>query len=190
MPAGLEARDNVLAATVRCAGRVGIARLTVEAVANEAGVSRASVYRWFPGGRDQLVDEAITWEVGRFLSRLAEAVADAPDLPTRLEWALLFAHQAIEEHRELQKLLATEPGGLLPHLQGTAPIVVEVITTYLEPLLANEKLRPGVDPEEAAEYVARMILSFMLSQGSWDLTDAAQVRALVRDRLLAGVTVE
>jgi AcrR family transcriptional regulator len=180
-------RSRVLRAVVACAGRVGLSRITVEEVARESGVSRASVYRHFPGGRDQLVDEAITWEVGQFLTRLAAAVEDAPDFATRLEWGLSFAHRAIEEHEVLQKVLETEPGGLLPHLRDTTPLVLAVIRDYLRPYLDCERLRPGVDADEAAEYLARMIMSFMATQGSWRLDDPAEVRDLVRSEFLAGV---
>lgn len=177
----------MLAAVLLCAGRVGLARITVEEVAREAGVGRASVYRWFPGGRDQLVDEAITWEVGRFLARIAEAVGDTDELASRLERGLSFAHQAIEEHEVLQKLLRTEPSGVLPQLHATAPLVIAIVRDYLTPLLGQERLRPGVVPEEAAELIARLFLSFAVNQGSWDLRDPAQVRSLVREHLLAGV---
>lgn len=183
----LSARDGVLAATVRCAGRVDIARITVEEVAREAGVSRATVYRWFPGGREQLIDEGITWEIGRFLARLAASVAGASDLASRIERGLVFAHRALEEHGVLQRVLATEPGGVLPQLHATAPLVLAVVRDELAEWLSDEHLRPGVDPDEAAEYLARIFLSFLVNQGSWDLTDPAEVHRLVRSRFLAGV---
>lgn len=172
---------------MECAGRVGLSRITVEEVARDAGVSRATVYRWFPGGRDQLVDEAITWEVGRFLARLADAVADAPDFPSRLEQGLVFAHKAIEQHRVLQRVLEIEPGGLLPQLRETAPLIVAVIRDYLVPLLAHERLREGVEPDAAADYLARMVLSFIAGQGRWRFDDPNEVRELVRTHFLAGV---
>ena len=91
-------RDRVLAAVVAVAGRTGIARLTVEEVAREAAVGRATVYRWFPGGREQLVDEAITWEIGRYLAAV-EAVADgAEDLHDRLVRIIATARRALAEH--------------------------------------------------------------------------------------------
>lgn len=183
-------RDRVLAAAVACAGRVGIARITVEEVAREAGVSRATVYRWFPGGREQLIDEGITWEVGRFLGRLGQAVADAPDFATRIERGLVFAHRAIEEHEVLQKLLETEPGGFLPQLRDTAPMVQAVIRDHLVPYLEGETLRHGVDAVEAADYLSRMILSFIGTQGAWDLSDPEAVRRLVRTQFLAGVLAD
>lgn len=190
-PAGgdaVEVRDRVLAAVVRVAGRTGMARLTVDEVAREAGVSRASLYRWFPGGRDQLVDEGVTWEVGRFLGRMAIEAAGAPDLRSRLVRALLFAHRAIEEHEVLQRLLATEPGGLLPHLQRTAPLVLAVLREELARRVADEpRRRPEVDPAEAGDWLARMVLSFVVEQGRWDLDDPAEVERLVDTQLLAGI---
>ncbi len=186
-PPPADARSRVLAATVECAGRVGLARTTVELAARTAGVSRASVYRWFPGGREQLVQEAVTFEVGRFFARLAEVVADAPDLASRLERALIFAHRGIEEHEVLQKVLATEPGGVLPQLQAVTPLVLAVIRDDLKAHLTPASLRPGLDPEQAADYLARMFLSFVGSGGHWDLTDPEQVADLVRSQFLAGI---
>jgi AcrR family transcriptional regulator len=177
----------VLAATVRVAGRVGIARITVEEVARDAGVARATVYRWFPGGREQLVDEGVTWEIARFLGRLAAHVEDAPDLATRLERGLVFAHRLLEDHDVLQRVLATEPGSVLPQIHATFPLVLEVVRAELAHWLADEALRPGVDVDDAAEYLARVFLTFLVNQGSWDLADPDQVRVLVHTKFLAGV---
>ena len=65
--------------------------------------------------------------------------------------------------------------------------ILVLIRRFLVPYLEREELRPGVEPEEAADYVARMLLSFIGNQGRWDLTDPAQVAELVRTELLAGV---
>ena len=189
MPA-TDTRDKVLGAVVTCAGRVGLSRITVDEVAREAGVGRASVYRWFPGGREQLVDEAVTWEVGRFLGRMARAVDDAADLRARLIRGLSFAHRAIAEHEVLQHLLDTEPGGLLPQLQQTGPLVVAVFRDVLvEHVAAEHRRRPDVDPVEASEWLARMVLSFIVDQGRWDLDDPDEVARLVDTELLAGIVL-
>jgi hypothetical protein len=44
-----------------------------------------------------------------------------------------------------------------------------------------------VAPDDAADLVARMALSYLGSQGRWDLGDPDQVRRLVREHLLVGV---
>ena len=189
MATDLTVRERILEATYACVARYGLAKPTVEDTAREAGVSRATVYRYFPGGKDQLVREVIAWETGRFFGRLAEAVAGAPDFAHLLEEALLFAHRAVEEHEVLQKVLQTEPERLLPRLTVEADRVLPFIAAFLVPYLEREQLREGMTPERAADYVARMLLSFIGQQGTWDLTDRDQVARLVRSELLAGVCV-
>ena len=51
-------RDRVLAAAYECVARFGIAKTTVEDVVKQSGVSRATVYRVFPGGKEQLLRAA------------------------------------------------------------------------------------------------------------------------------------
>ena len=187
MPVDLTVRERILEAGFACVARYGLAKTTVEDVARASGLSRATIYRYFPGGRDQLLRDVIAWETGRFFGRLAEAVAGAPDFPSLLEEALLFAHRAVEEHEVLQKVLQTEPERLLPQLTVESERILVFIRRFLVPYLEREDLRPGVDPEQAADYVARMLLSFIGNQGRWDLTDPSQVAELVRTELLAGV---
>jgi AcrR family transcriptional regulator len=183
-------RERILEATYACVARYGLGKTKIEDVAREAALSRATIYRYFPGGKDQLMSEVIAWEMTRFFVRLADAVAGAPDFPHLLEEGLVFAHRAIEEHDVLQKVLETEPERLLPQLTVATHSVLRAVSAFLEPRLAGEQLRPGMTPARAAEYLARMILSFIGQQGRWDLTDRDQVRQLVRTELLAGVTVD
>ncbi|MBV8950773.1 MAG: helix-turn-helix transcriptional regulator, partial [Actinobacteria bacterium] len=68
-------RTRILEATFACIAKFGLAKTTMDDAAREAGLSRATVYRYFPGGRDELVREVVAWEVARFFLRLAEAVA-------------------------------------------------------------------------------------------------------------------
>ena len=183
----LTVRERILEAAYECVARYGLAKTTVEDVTRAARVSRATVYRYFPGGKDQLVRDVIAWETGRFFGRLAEAVAGAGDFAGLLEEALVFAHRAIEEHEVLQKILQTEPERLLPQLTVQSERILVFIRGFLLPYLERERLRPGVDPGEAADYVSRMLLSFTASPGRWDLTDRAQVAELVRTELVAGI---
>jgi AcrR family transcriptional regulator len=181
-------RTRILEATYACIARYGLAKTTMEDAAREAGLSRATVYRHFPGGRDELVREVIAWETGRFFLRLADAVNGIRDFADLLEEGLLFAHEAIEGHEILQKVLQTEPERLLPTLTVESERIRHLIAAFLEPYLHGEpRLRPGLEPGEAADYVARMLLSWIGSPGRWDLTDRAQVQTLVRTEFLAGI---
>jgi AcrR family transcriptional regulator len=182
-----DGRERILAATYACVARYGLAKTTVDDAARQARLSRATIYRYFPGGKDQLVAEVIAWEAQHFFMRLMEAVSAAESFPELVEDALVFAHRAVEEHEVLQKILQTEPERLLPRLTLEADRLHQFVAAFLIGHVPPDGLRPGVTAAAAADYVARMLLSFINGPGSWDLTDRAQVRELVRTEVLAGV---
>ena len=184
-------RGRVLKGAYECVARFGLVKTTIDDVAKESGVSRATIYRLFPGGKDQLLRETVGWEMDRFFVRLGEAVFDSPNFASLLEDALVFARRSVLDHAVLQKVLVTEPGRLLALITVEQHRVLEFITAFLVPYLEREeaagRLRAGVDRSQAADYVARMVLSLIGSPGRWDLDDRAQVRQLVREELLGGV---
>jgi len=184
-------RERLLEAAYECVARYGLAKTTVEDVVKQSGVSRATVYRVFPGGKDELLRAAVGWEMGRFFGRLAEAVAGAADFASLVESGLVFAHDAVHGHEVLQKVLVTEPERLLPLLTTEQDAPLRFITAFLLPYLEREqaagRVLDGVDLAESADFVARMILSLVGSHGTWDLDDPDEVRLLVRTQRLAGV---
>lgn len=180
-------REHILEAAYACLGRHGLARTTVEDVARQAQVSRATVYRYFPGGKEQLLRDTVNWEASRFLDRLAAATADAADFATLLEDALMFAHRAVDEHDVLQHMLATEPATIISQLTIGADRLVGLLTLWLAPHVAAADLRPGTTVDAAGGYLARMMLSFIGAPGQWDLGDRSQVATLVRTEFLAGI---
>lgn len=182
-------RERLLQATFDCVARYGIAKTTVEDVARQGGLSRATVYRHFPGGKEQLINSTIAWEAARFFDRLAVAVADAPDLETLLIDAVMFAHVAFEEHAVLQKVLETEPELVVPQLTIESARLLAFIRNFLGAPLerARPRLTAGLDADWAADHIARLVLNFIGTPGRWDLTDRSQVDELVRTELLAGV---
>ncbi len=187
MPEAPEVRERILQASFDCVARWGLSKTTVEDAAREAEVSRATVYRYFPGGRDELIGAVVSWEYARFFTRLYEAVQSAGSLEEVMERGLRFAHRAITEHEVLQRMLETEPGVLLPKLTVESEGTHTVIAAFLVPYLDRHELAPGVDRDDAADFLARMILSYIASPGRWTLDDPNQVARLVRAELLAGI---
>src|SRR3954462_1611560 len=137
-----DVRDRILEAAYACVARYGIGKTTVEDAAREAKLSRATVYRHFPGGKDQLMAEVISWEVDRFFLRLAEVVSRSDTFAVMLEEGLMFAHRAIEEHDVLQKVLQTEPERFLPQLTIEGQRLVDPIAAFIQARLPADELRP------------------------------------------------
>jgi AcrR family transcriptional regulator len=190
-PDPLTLRDRLLAATYQCVARFGLAKTTIDDVVKESGLSRATIYRQFPGGRDELLLETVGWELANYFNTLADHVRDAPDLEQLLERGLVYAHRSVTEHEVLRKILDTEPERLLPLLTVESARTLPFIADFLHPYLAREaaegRLRPGVELDRAAEYLARSILSLINAPGRWNLDDPAQVHELVRAELLGGI---
>ena len=184
---GAAGREATVRAAYECVARAGFSKTSVEAVARQAGVSRATVYRQFPGGRDELLAAVVAWEHGRFFARLYEEVRDAGSLEEVLVLGISFAHRDVAAHEVLQRVLRTEPHLLLPTLTVEAAGAQRLIAAFLDPYLESERLAPGVVRAEAADFLARMALSYIASPGRWDLDDRAQVRRLVRAELLGGI---
>src|SRR3954447_24794972 len=77
-------RQRLIEATLQCVERWGIAKTSVEDVATAASLSRATVYRHFPGGREELIRETVIWEVTAFFARIEQAVEADPGLEAKL----------------------------------------------------------------------------------------------------------
>jgi AcrR family transcriptional regulator len=184
---GDDTRERILAATYACVARWGLAKTTVEDAARQANVSRATIYRTFPGGRDELIDATVAWAMAEFWLRLYEQVQGATTLEEVLELGIRFARRSILEHEVLQRIMQTEPEKLLPALTVESVRVRDVIADFLVPYLEGRGALPGLDLHEATDFLARMVLSYIVAPGRWDLDDPDQVAELVEAELLAGV---
>jgi len=179
--------ERICEAAVRCIARTGLRRTTLDDVALEAGCSRASIYRVFPGGKDRLWVAALEREVAALEQRVATALADADGLAETLTAAIVETARALAGHDALRHLLEHEPGVVLPHLSfdGLGP-VLERAVAFLVPWLECH-----LDPRsaaEAAEWVARLIVLYGAdAHAPYDLTDPGDVRRLVATHLIPGL---
>src|SRR5450631_4001771 len=184
-----DTRQRILEATYACVARWGLAKTSVEDAAREAKVSRATVYRVFPGGREELISAVVAWATLEFFIRLYEQVQGATSLEQVMERGIMFAHRSIVEDEVLQRVMQTEPEKLLPALTVESNRIRAGIADVLAPYLVDRGLAEGVDLRDAADFLARMVLSYISAPGRWDLDDPEQVARLVRSELLAGVVV-
>jgi AcrR family transcriptional regulator len=181
------AQERALDAAVTLVARWGVAKTTLGDVAKTAGMSRATLYRTFPGGKDELFGLLAMREVARFLAVATDACDAAPDLPTALTDALHAASQHLAEHGAIRFVLDHEPELAVPVLGfGEMDRLLRLVSRAVAPHL----VRFATDEASwAAEWCARLFLSALVNPTpTWDLTDRAVCARLV-DRYLAPALV-
>ena len=133
-----EARRRILDAAGRCIVRRGNTQFRMGEVSDEAGVSRSTVYRYFPGRDDVLL--------GLMLMRVDNALADlvrslpAPDDPVRSVPEMVLARvESVNGNPLNEALFAAESTAVAAALEkGSAPIV-ELLLHHYGPLLTRWK---------------------------------------------------
>lgn len=184
-PEALDGR--IIAATLCCIARWGLAKTTLEDVARMAGCSRATVYRLFPGGKDALVATVARGEVTRVVAAILGPLEEAATLEDLLVAGLTEAARQVMGHPALTFLLAHEPEAVVPWLafqQGNE--LLRFAAGAAAPLLSRF-LAPG-DAGRAAEWSVRVLLAFSLCPAPGvDLTDESSTRSLVSTFLLPGL---
>src|SRR2546421_6611380 len=109
-------RDRILDATKTCCERWGIAKVTVDDIATEAHVSRATLYRMFPGGRDVLYEALRVRETEEFMARLTEHVAGAASFEDVVVRGVVEATRMLQADEHLKLMLASESGEVASQL--------------------------------------------------------------------------
>jgi len=183
--------DRVLDAARRCVDRWGLSKLTIDDVATEAGVSRATLYRLFPGGKDVMFDALRVRELQEFFSGMRDSLHHVDSL---LDFSVQVAGYAIREMRSdehLAMMLATEEGTALKSLTVEGlPRILRVASEYITPLI-GEFLAPD-DAEMYVELLARLVISYFLAPSRhFDLADPESASNLLRPFVMAfeGATV-
>jgi AcrR family transcriptional regulator len=177
--------ERIVGAMLECIGRWGLAKTTADDIARTAGVSRATLYRVFPGGKDVALDALLRSETGRFFDSVARPLEQAESLEEVLVIGMVGAARFLRDHAALRYLLAHEPERVLPvaTLQG-AGSAYAIATAFTEPHLRPHLPDPAA-AHAAADWVVRQLFSYVLVPNpTLDLTDDGDVRRFVRTYIL------
>jgi AcrR family transcriptional regulator len=178
--------DRICAAAMRCIARRGLRKTTLDDVATEAGCSRATIYRAFPGGKDVVMAAAARREADTVLAKLALDLAAASNLDDTLTVAVHGAARALVGHAALGYVMEHEPAVVLPHLsfEGLDPLLGRAVE-FLAPFLA--RFLDATEARRTAEWLARLVVLYTESPAPFDLTDVGDVRRLIDLHVLPGL---
>ncbi|MDP2291616.1 MAG: helix-turn-helix domain-containing protein [Actinomycetota bacterium] len=153
---------RVLDAAKSCCERWGIAKVTIDDIASESGVSRATLYRLFPGGKDVLFEALRVRELEDFFTRLTAQVEGAADLEDLLVRTVVAATQELRADQHLALMLASEPGDTLGQLTVDGlPRIIRFATVFIVPLV--DPYLPRRESARLVELLARLVISYFLA---------------------------
>jgi AcrR family transcriptional regulator len=190
-PAGLAdpLETRIVDAMLECIGRWGLSKTTADDVARTAGISRATLYRTFPGGMDVVFDAVIRHETARFFHTVTARLDDADALDDLLVIGYVEAARFLRGHQALEYVLVNEPERVLPAASiDRLTRALAVATAFAAPHLA--RFIPDAAAAAAhAEWVVRNFFSYALNPSpALPLTDEAAVRRFVTTYLTPAIT--
>lgn len=173
----------VLDATKLAIEKWGVSRFTVSDVCALSDVSRATVYRMFPGGKEVLLEALHVRSLDEFFTTLLERASGAESLEDLLVRCIVSATTELRADEHLTMMLATEPGSTLMQftIDGLSRIV-RVAASYLAPLVAD--FLPKREADALVEVLARLVISYFLSPSQhFDFTNEASVTKFLRTNI-------
>jgi AcrR family transcriptional regulator len=170
-------RDTLLAAATR-AFASSEAEPSMRAIAREAGVGIATLYRHFPT-RESLVDAVYHDQVGRLTLGARDLLEQVPPAEALRRWMDLFGDWLMTKHGMIDTLLAMIESGKIAHAQ-TRDELLDVITGMLDAGRAAGDLRADVTAEDIA---ASLIGIFTVVGKPEQQAQAARLLDLLMDGL-------
>lgn len=177
--ASSDLEDRILDASLTLVGRWGVGKTALSDVAKEAGCSRATLYRAFPGGKQQLFAELGLREVGSYIEAIVDAVESADDIADAVTRGLVVATRLLRDHDAVQFVMAHEPELMLPFL-GFKQVdrLYEHVAVTVAPHL--ERFVPIDRARWLAEWSTRAFITYVLNpKPDIDLAVVDHTRRLV-----------
>jgi len=173
---------RVIEAADECVSRFGWAKTTVGDIAAQADMSRATLYRAFPGGRDSILEAVHRAHILSFFQDLTGPLAAGESLGEVLSEAMVSAARALADDERFQYQLAHEPGQILQQLtfDGLDQILA-ASRVFVAPHLARFVSKKHAN--RLAEWATRIVLTYTLEPSPYlDLTDPVTVADFVASR--------
>lgn len=140
---------RILAATLEVLARSGPRKLSLSEVAAAAGVSRPTLYRWFPSKED-LLEAFGRYEQEKYDAGIAGAIAGLEG-DARLDTVLRFMVE-FQHSYPLRRLVDIEPEHVVHQMTRVLPIMRDRLFEHF----------PGPEGAAVASAVARIALSHAL----------------------------
>lgn len=160
--------QRILDATGRVIAERGVAKARVGDIADEAGLGRATLYRYFATREDVFVAFAER-EMERFLSELVTAAEKQPTQRERVIEAVALAVEGIASRPGMKPFFEPDALPITATVPGRSTLLLPRALAAFDRLVGaphgGQVLHPDMNPVGLAEWLVRMILSLAMVSG-------------------------
>ena len=179
---------QILDAARRCLIQYSSTKASINDVARVAGVSRGSVYNYFPD-RQALFTAVSELAVEMFAQQIERAMGPHDSFEEQISAAAVVVLQWADAERTSGLYSVEEEAiGLTV---GSAPLMRALMDVTKRSALeaqGREELRTDLDLDQAAEWVARILLSLLaVPSHTFDVSRPSEVKAFIRAHLVRGL---
>lgn len=171
--------ERIVAAAAELITSQGLRGTSVDDIASAAGCGRATVYRYFPGGRAELLEVTMGEGVDRIFAVCAQVTDHASSLAEAVAGTINIAVLELSNDAVVQQLLVDEPDTIAtlispmriePLFERASDWGAEHFSRFLEPAVAAH----------VGEWCVRVVTDHLRSPAPIiDITDLSLARTLV-----------
>lgn len=172
--------DRILAAAAELVARQGDQQTTIAAIAQKAGVGRATVFRRF-GSKQEILDRALLRELRLLAQALEESTANAESAGAALIECFVLSMRAMRRRPLLRRLSQLEPDRLIAFTRLRHPPVLalwrsmhaSIVEAFDPPKVAS------LERTDLADVLIHLMIGYsVVPESSIDLKDEQKVRRL------------
>lgn len=158
-----ETQQKIIDAAIRCVKQWGIEKTNLNDIAKEAGVTRPTVYNYFPNRHD-VIRIALLQSGYHFAKRLMTHINSFDTLEDRLIESLVFALEELPKEPYLTIITQTD---MSSHVNADALNDAEGQAICLELFceIFRHQMPPVDELLEITEFTTRIMLSLLMIQG-------------------------
>jgi len=180
-----EARQRLLDAASRCIVRRGNTQIRMAEVADEAGVVRSTVYRYFPS-RDDLLLALLLLRIDNALAALVASLRHPGDASRSIPELMMGPVDSVTGNPLNEALMSSASTALTKALEIGSEQIVDAILRNYGPLFerwqSSGQLHADLDPRETARWLHTAAL--FLVAPAWRDRPAAAKRRFVQQYLI------
>ena len=182
--------EAIISAAYRCFERYGIRKTNMDDIAQEAAVSRATLYRHFPN-KEALVDRISVIETGKAHQEIRQLLKERGPFAQTLVECLFHATRIAQRNPHIRPLVEFSAVAGRAATPSSASFEASRKTwgRLLDDAIVRDELAPDITPDELTGYLVLSLAMLLTKVDAMEVSDVALrhfIRRFVVDPLLPG----